>query len=123
MLFFFSSTAVTVLKHAMEKMLRSAHSQRDEIVERVHDFIHSSESHEMLCVLMELVNHLDSNIEAEERSEDQSWFDGLSPAFNTKVDVMRFTAKTRIRKYFSNAKESFEKVSCLILYIHHCTAR
>ena len=115
---FFSSTAVTVLKHATEKIFR-AHSQRDDIIERVHDLIHSPESHETLCVLVELVNQLDSNIEAEERSEDQSWFDGLSPACNTKVDAMRSTAKARIRKYFSNAKESFEKVSCLILYICH----
>lgn len=101
---------VTVLKHATEKIFR-AHSQRDEIIERVHDLIHSPECHEMLCVLVELVNQLDSNIEAEERSEDQSWFDGLNPAFNTKVDAMRSTAKARIRKYFSNAKESFEKAS------------
>ena len=118
MLFFISSTAVTVLKHATEKIFR-AHSQRDKIIERVQDLIHSPESHEMLCVLVELVNQLDSNIEAEERSEDKSWFDGLSPACNTKVDAMRSTAKARIRKYFSNAKESFEKVSCLILYICH----
>ncbi|KAK2557666.1 DNA fragmentation factor subunit beta [Acropora cervicornis] len=101
---------VTVLKHATEKIFR-AHSQRDKIIERVQDLIHSPESHEMLCVLVELVNQLDSNIEAEERSEDKSWFDGLSPACNTKVDAMRSTAKARIRKYFSNAKESFEKAS------------
>lgn len=63
------------------------------------------------------MNQLDSNIEAEERIEDQSWFDGLSSTYNTKEDAMRAAAKTRIRKYFSNAKESFEKVSSLNLCI------
>ena len=102
---------VTDLKHATERIFRAL-SQRDEIIERVNGIIHSTESYEMYCVLGELVNHLDANIEAEERGEDQSWFDGLSSNFTTKEDAMRNAAKARIRKYFSNAKESFEKVSC-----------
>ncbi|XP_068699571.1 DNA fragmentation factor subunit beta-like [Montipora foliosa] len=101
---------VTDLKHATERIFRAL-SQRDEIIERVNGIIHSTESYEMYCVLGELVNHLDANIEAEERGEDQLWFDGLSSNFTTKEDAMRNAAKARIRKYFSNAKESFQKAS------------
>ena len=101
---------VTVLKHATEKIFR-AMSQRDEIIEQIYDFIHDSESHMTYCVLVELVNRLDDNIEAEMRSEDETWFDGLSQSFSTKEDAMRNAAKSRIRKYFSTAKESFDKVS------------
>ena len=108
---------MTVLKHATEKIFR-AMSQRDEIIEQVYDFIHNSESHKTYCVLVELVNRLDDNIEAENRSEHETWFDGLSQSYNTKEDAMRNAAKSRIRKYFSNAKESFEKVSSLSLLVH-----
>lgn len=90
-------------------------SQRDEIIEQIYDFIHDSESNEIYTVMVELVNRLDDNIEAEERSEDMAWFDGLSQSFNTKEDAMRNAAKSRIRNYFSNAKESFEKVSSLMI--------
>lgn len=86
-------------------------SQRDEIIEQIYDFIHGSETNEMYSVMVELVNRLDDNIDAEERSEDETWFDGLSQSFNTKEDAMRNAAKSRVRKYFSNARESFEKVS------------
>jgi len=63
--------------------------------------------------LAELVNRLDDNIDAEERREDEMWFEGLSQSFNTKEDAMRNAEKSRIRKYFSDARESFEKVSLL----------
>ena len=110
MSYFVSLADVTVLKHATEKIFRSM-SQRDEIIQKVQDFIHDSESHELYCVLAELVNRLDDNIDAEERSEDETWFEGLSQSFNTKEDAMKNAAKSRIRKYFSDARESFGKVS------------
>lgn len=101
---------VTVLKQATEKIF-GAMSQRDRLIEQIYDFIHGSESEEMYCVMVELVNRLDDNIDAEERSEDENWFIGLRSSFNTKEDAMRDVAKSRIRKYFSNAKESFEKAN------------
>ena len=111
------STDVTVLKHATEKIFR-AMSQRDEIIEQIYDLIHCSEFNEMYRrVMVELVNRLDDNIDAEKRSEDETWFDGLSQSFNAKEDVMRNVAKSRVRKYFCNAKESFGKVSSFLLSV------
>lgn len=106
---------MTVLKNATEKIFR-AMSRRNEIIEQIYDVMHGSKSNEMYTVMLELVNRLDDNIEAEERSEDEAWFNGLSQSFNTKEDAMRSAAKSRVRKYFSNAKESFEKVSSLCNY-------
>ena len=93
-------------------------SQRDEIIEQINDFIHGLESDEMYSVTVELINRLDDNIHAEERSEDESWFDGLSQSFTTKEDAMRNAAKSRVRIYFSNTRKSFEKVSlCFLLML------
>lgn len=111
MYLFASLLDVMVLKQATEKIFK-AMSQRDRMIEQIYDFIHGSESDEMYCVMVELVNRLDDNIDAEERSEDETWFAGLRQSFNNKEDAMRDAAKSRIRKYFSNAKESFEKVFC-----------
>ena len=66
---FASLLDVTVLKQATEKIFK-AMSQRDRMIEQIYDFIHGSESDEMYCVMVELVNRLDDNIDAEERSED-----------------------------------------------------
>ena len=121
MYLFASLLDVTVLKQATEKIFK-AMSQRDRMIEQINDFIHGSESVEIYCVLVELVNRLDDNIDAEERSEDETWFDGLRQSFNTKEDAMRDAAKSRIRKYFSNAKEYFEKVFCATVCIYQNSA-
>ena len=121
MYLFASLLDVMVLKQATEKIFK-AMSQRDRMIEQIYDFIHGSESDEMYCVMVELVNRLDDNIDAEERSEDETWFDGLRQSFNTKEDAMRDAAKSRIRKYFSNAKESFEKVFCATVCIYQNSA-
>ena len=71
-----------MLKQATEKIFK-AMSQRDRMIEQIYDFIHGSESDEMYCVIVELANRLDENIDAEERCEDETWFDGLRQSFNT----------------------------------------
>ena len=100
-----------MLKQAIEKIFKAI-SQRGRMIEQIYDLIHRLESDEKYCVMVELVNRLGDNIDAEERTEDETWFDGLRQSINTKEDAMRDAAKSRIRKYFSNAKESFEKVFC-----------
>ena len=104
---------MTVFKQAARNILETtSEHDRTMMKEQIYDYIPCSESDEMCCVMVELVNRLDDNIDAEERSEHETWFDGLRQPFNTKEDAMRDAAKSRIRKYFSNAKESFEKVFC-----------
>ena len=56
-----SLSDVAVLKQATEKIFK-AMSQRDRMIEQIYDFIHGSESDEMYCVMVELVNRLDDNI-------------------------------------------------------------
>lgn len=67
--------------------------------------------------MVEFVNRLDDNIYVEKRSEDETWFDGFSQLFNIKEDVMRNVVKFRVRKYFCNVKEFFEKVSFFLLFV------
>lgn len=101
---------VTVLKHAIDKIFRTTSQRRDEIIGSVYDFIRNSDRGETYSVMVELISQLGSNIDAEERSQDEAWFHERE-SFNTKEEVMRSAARSRIRKYFWNAKDSFEKAS------------
>ena len=101
-----------MFKTAAEKIFDSM-SDREELKEQIQEFFSSSESEEMYCVMAELVNRLDDNIDAEYREEDEAWFEGLSPSIQTKEDAMMQGAKSRIRKYLTTAKEFIEKVCCL----------
>lgn len=56
-------------------------------------------------VLLDYVGSLESNIHLETRGEDESWFDGLATKFQTKMEVMRAGAQTRIRNYYQKTRE------------------
>ena len=80
------------------------------MIEQIYGLMNGEESEDMYVVMAEMINKLHSNIEAEERSEDEAWFQGLSQRYNTKEEVMTTGAQGRIRKYFAAAKEYFDKV-------------
>lgn len=65
-------------------------------------------------VLLDYVGSLESNIHLETRGEDESWFDGLATKFQTKMEVMRAGAQTRIRNYYQKTREYVHEqdVSC-----------
>ena len=85
-------------------------SDREELKEQIYELFNDSDCEEMYSVMAELVNRLDDNIDAEYREDDEEWFDGLHLSIQTKEDAMKQGAKSRIRKYFFNAKEFIDKV-------------
>ncbi|EDO49838.1 predicted protein [Nematostella vectensis] len=99
---------LTILKHATQKVFR-AMSKRDQIVDQIRDLMTGDESSEMYSVMAAFLNQLQENIEAETKEDDPLWFEGVSASFQTKEDAMKASAQSRIRNYFSTAKEYIEK--------------
>ncbi|GFO36065.1 DNAation factor subunit beta [Plakobranchus ocellatus] len=84
--------------------------QRAEQANQIEDLLTSDDlAPEKILLLTQYLQLLKTNIDAERRSEDKEWFEGVDKKFKTKTEVMRNSAQQRIRSYFYSAKEQMEK--------------
>lgn len=70
--------------------------------------------------MMEYVHVAHANIQAERRQEDPDWFEGVSTSMKTKTQVMRESAKGRVRGYLWKTKEFTEKMVRFYTYFCAC---
>ncbi|XP_006812033.1 DNA fragmentation factor subunit beta-like [Saccoglossus kowalevskii] len=97
-----------LLTDVFSKLLKS--TDRTKIASDIRDFLNDkNDSNEKYHLMSEFVSKLESNTEAEERSDDLKWFEGVDSRYQTKDQVMKISAQGRIRKYLTGAKEHFEK--------------
>ncbi|XP_043531470.1 DNA fragmentation factor subunit beta isoform X1 [Chiloscyllium plagiosum] len=61
-------------------------------------------------LLQYIVQNTAGNITAENRKDDQEWFEGLESRFKTKSDYMRFSCGRRMRNYLTEVKSHAENV-------------
>ena len=95
-------------------------SQREKIVKNIHNLMkEEGESDEIYCVMAEVISRLSENIDAEERGDDEAWFEGFTTKYQTKSSALKAAAQSRIRKYLFTTKEYIGNVSTYFLRI--CT--
>ena len=75
-----------------------------ETIEHVRKVLYDPEAPE-LSFILEYLNTIQGNVEAENRDEDPEWFEGVIGNHKTKQAVMRHGAKGRIRGYYYNCKD------------------
>ncbi|XP_077998142.1 DNA fragmentation factor subunit beta-like [Glandiceps talaboti] len=97
----------SLLEDVFEKLLLS--TDRIQVAAEIREFISDVDSGEKYHLMSEFVGKLESNIQAETRDEDPSWFGDLDNRFKNKEQVLRYSAQGRIRKYLASAKDVFEK--------------
>ena len=95
------------MKLASDKLVNYI-SPRQEIVKRINNLLCNPLSPE-LNILIEYINTLHSNIDAEAKDEDPEWFEGLPPSIQSKSRAMKESMKGRIRGYLWKTKEFIEK--------------
>ncbi|XP_071806037.1 DNA fragmentation factor subunit beta-like isoform X2 [Asterias amurensis] len=78
--------------------------------EQVDDILSDSPS-ETKRLLVEFINSLKGNIDAEDRRDDPAWFTDMDPHYKTKSQVMFDKAKDRVRGYFTKTKETLKKTN------------
>ncbi|XP_043531472.1 DNA fragmentation factor subunit beta isoform X2 [Chiloscyllium plagiosum] len=61
-------------------------------------------------LLQYIVQNTAGNITAENRKDDQEWFEGLESRFKTKSDYMRFSCGRRMRNYLTEG--AFDQQEC-----------
>uniref|UniRef100_UPI00358FA63C DNA fragmentation factor subunit beta n=1 Tax=Myxine glutinosa TaxID=7769 RepID=UPI00358FA63C len=67
-------------------------------------------NHGQRVVLQEFKEQLMSQAHLESRMENPAWFEGLSPRFHTKCDVMRHNCLRRLRGYVREAQKAWRNI-------------
>ncbi|XP_014807913.1 PREDICTED: DNA fragmentation factor subunit beta isoform X3 [Calidris pugnax] len=83
----------------IERFLAAFSSQRDAVVEAARQLLSGERAPRRQKLLADLIHNLSENILAEERDEDEKWFEGLESRFKNKSSYMRYSCESRIRGY------------------------
>uniref|UniRef100_T2MHH7 DNAation factor subunit beta n=1 Tax=Hydra vulgaris TaxID=6087 RepID=T2MHH7_HYDVU len=98
---------LTYLKLASDKLLKYS-TPDQEAYKKINNLLCEPHSPE-LSLLLQYVNTVNSNIDAEHKDEDPEWFEGIAPSIQSKSKVMKESMKGRIRGYLWKSKEFIEK--------------
>ena len=91
---------VRALQHRRESLMRS------QLLHHVQELLSLEETSPCArSFLLEVSERADSNSEAENREDDVTWFEGVDKRFKCKDDVMRDSARRRVRSYLNAARD------------------
>ncbi|NXU54792.1 DFFB factor, partial [Turnix velox] len=83
----------------IEKFLVAFSSQRDAVVAAARHLLSDERAPKRQKLLADLIHNLSENILAEDRGEDEKWFEGLESRFKNKSSYMRYSCESRMRSY------------------------
>ncbi|NXY90508.1 DFFB factor, partial [Alcedo cyanopectus] len=83
----------------IERFLAAFCSQSDAVVAAARQLLSDERAPRRQKLLSDLIHNLSENILAEDREEDESWFEGLESRFKNKSSYMRYSCESRIRSY------------------------
>ncbi|KAJ6656818.1 hypothetical protein lerEdw1_003149 [Lerista edwardsae] len=83
----------------IQRFLNAFSNQTDSVVRVAQGLLSDEEAPKRRKLLSDLIQHLDENISAESREEDENWFEGVESRFKTKSSYMRYSCESRIRGY------------------------
>ncbi|KAM6336634.1 DNA fragmentation factor subunit beta isoform 4-T4 [Alca torda] len=94
----------------IEQFLAAFSSQRDAMVEAARQLLSDEGAPRRQKLLADLIHNLSENILAEERADDEKWFEGLESRFKNKSSYMRYSCESRIRSYMKEGP--FDRDDC-----------
>lgn len=92
---------------ALSKLHNTEH--RAELADQIRELMTDENAPEKISIMSQYLDMLEVDIEAEERYEDEEWFEGLNKKYKTKSEVMKNSAQQRIRSYYVSAKEQIQR--------------
>ncbi|XP_074416546.1 DNA fragmentation factor subunit beta isoform X3 [Larus michahellis] len=94
----------------IEQFLAAFSSQRDAVVEAARKLLSDERAPRRQKLLADLIHNLSENILAEERGDDEKWFEGLESRFKNKSSYMRYSCESRIRSYMKEVSSFISNV-------------
>ncbi|XP_019367172.1 PREDICTED: DNA fragmentation factor subunit beta isoform X1 [Gavialis gangeticus] len=90
--------------------LNAFYKRKDDIVEAAQRLLSDKQAPMTQKLLLDLIHNLSENIVAEDREEDEKWFDGIEPRFRNKSSYMRYSCESRIRSYMKEVSSYISAV-------------
>lgn len=84
-------------------------SRKNEIAGQIRDLLQGEDAPEKIHIISQYLEMMETNPDCEQRYEDEDWFEGLNKKYKSKSEVMRHSAQTRLRSYYTTAKDQVEK--------------
>ncbi|NXM75787.1 DFFB factor, partial [Serilophus lunatus] len=95
----------------IERLLAAFSSQRDAVVAAARKLLTDERAPRRQKLLADLIHNLSENILAEDKEDDEKWFEGLEPRFKNKSSYMRHSCESRMRGYM-------REVSGFLSHVH-----
>ncbi|XP_030319470.1 DNA fragmentation factor subunit beta isoform X1 [Calypte anna] len=105
------------------RLLLDLSSQK--VIEAAREMLSSEKAAERQKVLVDLIQNLSENIQAEEKEKDRKWFEGLESRFKNKSSYLRYSCQSRMRSYLRQvisytsyvdptARDAYKKITDLM---------
>ncbi|XP_077106428.1 DNA fragmentation factor subunit beta [Ranitomeya variabilis] len=86
------------------RFLNAIYMGQPEFIEAARKIQSDGQDPQMRKIIQDIVQNLDDNAEAEERDDDEAWFQGVEKRFKNKSSYMRESCKRRIRSYITEVQ-------------------
>ncbi|XP_072334591.1 DNA fragmentation factor subunit beta isoform X2 [Scyliorhinus torazame] len=97
-------------RYYLNKILHEYDNSNDELITTANRMLSEEIRPRKRKLLQYFVEDSTENITAENREDDQKWFEGLNSRFKTKSDYMRFSCGRRMRNYLTEVKNHADKL-------------
>ncbi|XP_030364014.1 DNA fragmentation factor subunit beta isoform X2 [Strigops habroptila] len=94
----------------IERLLAAFYTQREAVVEAARKLLTDERAPRRQRLLADLIHNLSENILAEDKEEDEKWFEGLESRFKNKSSYMRYSCESRIRSYMKEVSSFISNV-------------
>ncbi|XP_018419583.1 PREDICTED: DNA fragmentation factor subunit beta [Nanorana parkeri] len=95
---------------SIDWLLNSFYTSLTDVPEAARRLLSDEQAPKTQKILIDFVHNLDENISAENREEDEPWFEGIESRFKNKSSYMRFRCESRIRGYMKEVQNSAASV-------------
>ncbi|XP_038677702.1 DNA fragmentation factor subunit beta isoform X2 [Scyliorhinus canicula] len=98
------------IRYYLKEILHEYDNSSDELITTAKSMLSEEIRPKKRKLLQYFVEDSTENITAENRDDDQKWFEGLNPRFKTKSDYMSFSCGRRMRNYLAEVKNHADKL-------------
>ncbi|XP_038677705.1 DNA fragmentation factor subunit beta isoform X5 [Scyliorhinus canicula] len=102
------------IRYYLKEILHEYDNSSDELITTAKSMLSEEIRPKKRKLLQYFVEDSTENITAENRDDDQKWFEGLNPRFKTKSDYMSFSCGRRMRNYL--AEGAFDEDRCTFIH-------
>ncbi|KAJ8320818.1 hypothetical protein KUTeg_002405 [Tegillarca granosa] len=84
-------------------------TRKNEIACQIRELLEAENAPEKVHIISQYLDMMETSTESEQRYEHEDWFEGLTKKYKCKSEVMRHNAQTRVRSYYTTAKDQIDR--------------